>query len=87
MNLARRVRHTNRVDANRIDFACDNYKYPSINNITREVHGFVQGEVNMSGPEQRMPKYFTQALKSELLHISCDYCQKGGAEMSMLTPC
>ena len=56
MTLARLVRHANRIDANRVDFTCDNYKYPSINDITREVHDFVQGEVNVSGPEQRMPK-------------------------------
>ena len=34
-----------------------------------------------------MSKDFTQALKSELLHLSCDYWQKGGAKMSVLTQC
>ena len=34
----------------------------------------------VSGPKQLMPKYFTQALKSESLHL-CDYWKKGGAEM------
>ena len=62
-------------------------KYPSINDITREVHGLVQGEVNISGPEQRMPKDFSQALKSESLHLSCDYWQMAGIEMSRLMPC
>ena len=33
VTLSRLVRHENRVD-----FACDTYKYPSINDITREVH-------------------------------------------------
>ena len=61
VTLSRLVRHENHVDANRVDFACDTYKYPSINDITREVHGLV----NISGPEQRMSKDFTQALKSE----------------------
>ena len=42
--------------ANRVHFACGTYKYPSINDITRVVHGWVQGEVNVSGPEQRMSK-------------------------------
>ena len=87
VTLARLVRHANRVNANRVDFTRDTYKYPSINDINREVHGLVQGEVNVFGPEQRMPKYSTQALKSKSLHVSCDYSQMGGAEMSMLTPC
>ena len=47
--------------ANHVDFACDTYKYPSFNGITREDHGLVYGEVNLSGPQQGMPKYFTQA--------------------------
>ena len=58
MALSCLVRH-----ANRVDFACGTYNYPSINDITREVHGLVQGEVNVSGPEQSMPKDFTEALK------------------------
>ena len=41
----------------------------------------------MHGPKQRMPTDFTQALKPESLHFSCNYWQKYGAEMSMLTPC
>ena len=45
-------------------FACDTFKYPSINDITRD-QGLVWGEVNSSGPEQGIPKYFTQALRSE----------------------
>ena len=42
--------------ANHVDFACDTFKYPSINDITREYHCFVKGEVNVSGPEQGIPK-------------------------------
>ena len=64
MTLSRLVRHANHVDANRVDFACDTYKYPSINDITRKIHGLVQGEINVSGPEQRMLKDLTQALES-----------------------
>ena len=56
--------------ANRVDFACDTYKYPSINDITREDHGLVWGGVNVSGSEKCMPKEITQALKSELLKTS-----------------
>ena len=33
-----------------VDFACDIFKYPSINDITREDHGLVKEEVNVSGP-------------------------------------
>ena len=51
--------------ANRVDFVCDTYKHPSIKDITREDRGSVEGEVKVSGPEQRRPKDFTQALKSE----------------------
>ena len=48
----------------------------------------MKGEVNVSEPEQGIPKYFTQALKSESFrHLSRVYWQKCGAEMSMLTPC
>ena len=57
MALSRHVRRTYHVD-----FACDTYKYPSINDITREYHGMVYGEVNISGPEQGIPQYFTQTL-------------------------
>ena len=42
--------------ANHVDFAFDTFKYPSINDITRD-HGLVYGEVNVSGPEQGIPKY------------------------------
>ena len=42
--------------ANRIDFACDTYKYPSVNDIAREDHGLVKGEVNVSEHEQGIPK-------------------------------
>ena len=70
--------------ANRLDFAYDTYKYPSSNAITREDHLLVYGEVNVhvSGAEQRMPKDFTQALKSEsfktsqLRLLAEDWCQK-----------
>ena len=65
MTLSRLVRC-----ANRVDFACDTYKYTSINDITREHHGLVQGEVNVSGPELRTSKYFTQDLTSELFKAS-----------------
>ena len=41
--------------AYRVDFACDTYKYPAINDITREDHGLVYGEVNVSAPEQGIP--------------------------------
>ena len=56
--------------ANRVDFVCDTYKHPSIKDITREDRGSVEGEVKVSGPEQRRPKDFTQALKSESFKIS-----------------
>ena len=59
VTLSRLVRR-----ANHVDFACDTFKYPSINDITRD-HGLVSGELNLSGPEQGIPNYFTQALKSE----------------------
>ena len=65
VTLSRLVRRVNHVD-----FACDTYKYPSINDITREDHGLVYGEVNVSGPEQDIRKYFTQALKSESFKTS-----------------
>ena len=48
----------------------DTYKYPSINNITREDHGLVYGEVNVYGPEQGIPKRFSQALISESFKTS-----------------
>ena len=38
VTLSRLVRR-----ANHVDFACDTYKYPSINDITRENHGLVYG--------------------------------------------
>ena len=83
MTLSRLVRR-----AYHVDFACDTNKYPSINDITREDHSLVYGEVNISGPEQGIPKYFTQTLvQNDLRHLSSDYWQKCGAEMSMLTPC
>ena len=56
--------------ANHVDFACGTYKYPSINDITREDHGLVKGEVNVSGPEQGIPRYFTEALKLESFKTS-----------------
>ena len=65
VTLSRLVRR-----ANHVDFACDTYKYPSINDITREYHGLVYGEVNVSGPEQGIPKYLTQASKSESFKTS-----------------
>ena len=37
-----------------VDFAGDTFKYPSINDISRD-HGLVEGEVNASGPEQGIP--------------------------------
>ena len=43
--------------ANHVDFAYGTYKYPSINDITREDHDLVYGEVNVSVPEQGIPKY------------------------------
>ena len=49
---------------------CDTFKYPSINDITRENHGLIQGEVNVSGSEQGIPIYFTQTLKSESFQTS-----------------
>ena len=52
-----------------VDFAGGTFKFPSINDITRD-HGLVKGEVNVSGPEQGIPKYFTQALKSESFKTS-----------------
>ena len=36
VTLSRLVRR-----ANHIDFSCDTYKYPSVNDIAREDHGFV----------------------------------------------
>ena len=41
--------------ANHVDFACNTFKYPSINDISREDHGLAKGEVNVSGPEQGIP--------------------------------
>ena len=46
MTLSRLVRR-----ANHVDFACDTFKYPPINDITRD-HGLVKGEVNGFGLEQ-----------------------------------
>ena len=43
--------------ANHVDFTCNIFKYLPINDITREDHGLVKGEVNVSGPEQGIPKY------------------------------
>ena len=43
----------------------NNYKYPSINDITRQDHGLEYGEVSVSEPDQDILKYFTQTLKSE----------------------
>ena len=45
--IVRRAKH--------VEFACHTYKYPSINVITRD-NGLVWGEVNVSGPEQDIPK-------------------------------
>ena len=56
--------------ANNIEFACDYFKYPSINDITREDHALVEREVNVCGPEQGVPKNFTQALKTESFKTS-----------------
>ena len=39
--------------ANHVDFAGDTFKYPSINDRD---HGLVYEEVNVSGPEQGIPK-------------------------------
>ena len=39
------------VSSNHVEFACDTYKYPSIDDFTREDHGLVYGEANVSGPE------------------------------------
>ena len=64
MTLSRLVRL-----AHYVDFACDNFKYPSVSDITRD-HGLVYGEVNLSRPEHGIPKYFTQALKSESFKTS-----------------
>ena len=65
MTMSRLVRR-----ANHVDFACDTFKYPSINDVTREDHGLVYGEVNVSEPERGIPKYFTQAVKSESFRTS-----------------
>ena len=73
--------------ANHVDFSCDTFKYQSINDITRD-HDLVKGEVNVSGPEQGIPKYLTQALKSESFMTSqLRLLTDCGAEMSMLTTC
>ena len=40
VTLSRLVRRSNPVD-----FACDTYKYPLINDINREYHGLVKGQV------------------------------------------
>ena len=63
--LSRLARH-----ANRVDFVCDTYKHPSIKDINREDRGSTEGEVKVSGPEQRRPKDFSQALKTELFKTS-----------------
>ena len=55
--------------ANHEYFARGTFKYPSINDFTRD-HGLVKGEVNVSGPEKGIPKYFTQASKSESFKTS-----------------
>ena len=65
VTLSRLVRRKNYVD-----FACGTFKYSSINDITREDHGLVKGEVNVSGPEQGIPKYFDHTLKSESFKTS-----------------
>ena len=70
MTLSRLVRHANRLDANRVDFACDSYKYPSINDITTEVHGLVQGEVNICGHEKRMPIFFSTFSQNHLISVA-----------------
>ena len=53
MNLSRLVKC-----ASHVNFACDTYKYPSINDIAREDRVLVWRDVNVSGPEQGMPKFF-----------------------------
>ena len=53
--------------ANRVDFACSTYKYLSINDITREYHGLVWGDVNVSGSEQRLPKILYSSFKVRLI--------------------
>ena len=65
MTLSRRLVRR----ANHVDFACGTFKYPSINDITRD-HVLVKGEINVSGPDQAIPIYFTQALKSESFKTS-----------------
>ena len=64
VTLSRLVRR-----ANHVYCAFDTFKYPLINDITRD-HGLVKGEVNVSGPEQGILKYFTQTLKSERFKTS-----------------
>ena len=65
MNLSRLARY-----ANHVNFACDTYKYPSINYIAREDRVLVWRDVNVSGPEQGMPIFFIQALKSKSFETS-----------------
>ena len=66
----------------RVDFVCDTYNHPSIKHITREDRGSVEGEVKVSGPEQRRPKDFNTALKSEsfktslLRFLAEEWCRK-----------
>ena len=54
----------------RVDFVCDAYKHPSIKDIAREHRGSVSGEIKVLGPEQRRPKEFSVALKSETFKTS-----------------
>ena len=54
----------------RVDFVCDTYKHPSIKDIEREDRGSVSGEIKVSGQEQRRPKEFSVALKSESFKTS-----------------
>ena len=46
--------------SNHVDLAYDAYKYPSINDITREDNGLVYGEVNVSDLNRAYQNSFLQ---------------------------
>ncbi len=56
--------------SSRVDFVCDTYRHPSIKDIERTSRSAVVGGFIVSGRDQRRPKEFHKALRSESFKTS-----------------
>ncbi|KAH3853429.1 hypothetical protein DPMN_095952 [Dreissena polymorpha] len=56
--------------SSRVDFVCDTYRHPSIKDIERTSRSAVVGRFILSGRDQRRPKEFHKALRSESFKTS-----------------